>query len=370
MSKHIVIDARIRPASTGRYVDRLLEHLQQIDSKNRYTVLLQPGDTWRPHAPNFSAKICTFKRFSFNPLDQITYARYLTKLQPDLVHFGMTPQEPMFYRGKRITTTHDLTMFNYTRPGKLPLWLHKVRMVGYRLLFSWSLKQAKAILVPTHFVKEDITRKYPHAKGKVTVTYEASEPALSGKAAKPAGIDRPFILHVGSPFPHKNIERLVGAFERLKERHPDLKLVLAGKKEQYFTKLEASVKNTSPARDDIIFPGFVSDEELKWLYQNAETYVLPSVSEGFGLPGLEAMAHGCPVASSNTTCLPEVYGKAAHYFDPYNEESIAATVDDILTDTGLRKKLIQSGYAQLKKYSWRRMAEQTLAIYKQVLSDS
>lgn len=368
MPKHIVIDARSRPsgAGSGRYIDRLLSHLQEFDKSNKYTVLLRPTDDWSPTSPNFEALPCPFRQFSFNPLDQLIFARFLRKLHPDLVHFGMTPQEPLFYFGKRLTTAHDLTMFQYVRAGKLPGWLHTVRMVGYRLLFWWSLRRATRIIVPSQFVAKDIDKKYPFTKEKTVVTYEASEPPIEGGARKLKGVNEPFILHVGSPFPHKNVERLVEAFAVLKQKHPKLQLVLAGKKEQYFEKLETLAKR-SPAYKDIVFTGFVSDPELKWLYQHAEAYALPSLSEGFGLVGLEAMVHGCPLISSNATCLPEIYGDAALYFDPKDTTDIANKLDAMLSDKSLQKSLVKNGYVRIKKYSWKRMAEQTLEIYQKAL---
>jgi glycosyltransferase involved in cell wall biosynthesis len=113
--------------------------------------------------------------------------------------------------------------------------------------------------------------------------------------------------------------------------------------------------------------GFITDEELKWMYEHAAVYVFPSYSEGFGLPALEAMVHGTPVASSNATCLPEVCGKAARYFEPGSPTSMARSIEDILTNPRLRKQLITLGHAQVKKFSWRHMAQETLAVYKSVL---
>ena len=364
--KHIVIDARIRPSSTGRPIARLLEYLPQLDTTNRYTILVAPDDTWRPTAENFTAKVCKYRRFSFNPLEQLTYALFLYRLKPDLVHFGQTPQEPLFYFGKRVTMTHDLTMLRYARPGRLPSWLHQVRMVGYRFTFWASHRQAKRIIVPTEFVVKDLINLHPFTKNKITVTLESTEPPLKVKASPLKGVTKPFIFHVGSPFPHKNIERLIEAFERLSDKYPDLQLVLAGKKEYYFAQLQKQI-DASPVKDRIVVTGFISDAELKWLYENASTYVLPSLSEGFGLPGLEAMAHGCPLVSSNATCMPEVYGEAAHYFDPYDTAEMAQKISEVLDDEKLRKELVQKGSEQVKKFSWKRMAEETLAVYENVL---
>ena len=367
MSKHIVIDARIRRASTGKPVARLLEHLQAVDVYSRYTVLVEPNDHWRAQQTNITVLPCPYKQFSFNPLQQFTFARFLKKLKPDLVHFTMTGQQPLFYFGKQITMTHDLTMYRYVRAGKLPVVLHWMRMLGYRLLMWSAHRKAKHIIVPTDFVKEDVERFHPFTKGKVTRTYEASEPPLDAKAKKLDSVKKPFILYVGSAFPHKNLEGLAKAFELLTEKHPKLSLVLTGKREYHSKQLETKLAD-SPARDRITFTGFVTDEELKWLYEQAEVYVFPSFSEGFGLPGLEAMVHGCPVASSNATCLPEVYGDAAVYFDPNNHQEMADSIERVMQDKKLKGELIKNGYKQAEKYSWRRMTEQTLEVYQSALN--
>lgn len=366
--KHIVIDARIRSSSTGRYADRLLEHLQQLDQTNRYTILLDPSDKWLPTAKNFEVKACVYKKFSFNLIDQLTFSRFIKALEPDLVHFTMTPQEPVFYSGKRVTTTHDLTMLRYARAGKLPEPIHKLRMLGYRFLLWHSHRVNQRIIVPTNFVKKDLSNYQPFTADKITVTLESSEPPLKVPSDPLAGVHQPFIMHVGSPFPHKNIERLIDAFSQLKETYPELQLVLAGKKEYYFEQLINQKIADSKYSSDIIIPGFIEDSELKWLYENAECYTLPSLSEGFGLPGLEAMAHGTPLVSSNETCLPEVYGDAAEYFDPNDTDSLVEAVKLVLSDKKRADQLRHLGYKQIKKYSWQKMAEQTLAVYNQVIN--
>lgn len=365
--KHVVIDGRIRRASTGRPVDRLLEYLQQLDTTTRYTVLVEPDDPWQPTAANFTAVACKFRQFSFNPLHQITFAWQLHKLKPDLVHFTLTGQQPAFYFGNQTTFTHDLTMFNYVRAGRLPLWVHKLRMLGYRFLLWQSHRKSQVIIVPTEYVKQDVAKHYPFASGKLVVTLEASEPPIQGKAQAPERLQKPFILYVGSAFPHKNLDALVDAFGELHKTHPDLHLVFAGKRDRFAEELEAYANKTAAAKQ-IHFTGFVSTEELKWLYENTSCYVFTSLSEGFGLPGLEAMVHGAPVASSNATCLPEVYGDAAHYFDPRDPSDIAAKVAEVLDNPTLAKELIAKGHKQASKFSWKRMTQQTLEVFTQTLS--
>lgn len=367
MTKHIVIDARIRRSSTGRYVDRLVEHLQKIDHTNRYTVLAQPDDNWQPTAENFVRVNCGYPQFSFNPMHQFGFAYQLYKLRADLVHFPMN-QQPVFYFKTVVTSCMDLTMLRFTRAGRHSNLFHSMRMAAYKFLFWYSLRKSKAVITISEFVKGDVEQYYPFCKSKTSVTYCASEPPLTGKAEPITGVDRPFIMHVGSPFPHKNIDRLVEAFELLKKDHPKLQLVLAGKRELYFEKLEEKI-STSRYKKDIILTGFVSDAQLKWLYENTQCYALPSLSEGFGLPGLEAMAHNAPVASSNATCLPEIYGDAAAYFDPFDIQNIAVVIDKILIDSTYANKLRTLGKKRLDLFSWKKMAKQTFSIYETVLKN-
>lgn len=363
-----MIDARIRRASTGRPVDRLLEYLPTLDTDNRYTLLIEPTDDWQAPSRKFKTVPCKYRQFSLNPWQQIAYARQLRRLKPDLVHFTMTGQQPLFYFGKQTTFTHDLTMLKYARAGKLPQWLHKIRMLGYRLLLWQSHRKAARILVPTEYVRDAVAKYHLFTNRKLVLTYEASEPPLPGRAQQPDYAPEHFILYVGSAFPHKNLDRLIQAFEILKEHHADLKLVLVGKKEYHSRQLQRWAKKRRFA-DDIIFTGFVPDEELKWLYTNAKAYVFPSLSEGFGLPGLEAMVHGCPVVSSNATCLPEVYGDGAVYYDPEDIHDMAEKINQVLALTPKsREDLIAKGRAQAAKFSWRRMAEQTLQIFQDVLA--
>src|SRR3990170_4351434 len=185
-AKHIVIDARIRRASTGRPIAQLIEHLQDIDKINKYTILLEPRDTWRPRSRNFTTSVCRFKQFSFNPIQQITFARQLRKLKPDLVHFTLTPQQPIFYWGRQITFTHDLTMLKFVRAGRLPKWLHKLRMVGYRFLLWSAHRHAARILVPTEYVKDAVHKYHLFTRRKIVVTLEASELPVSTPAKEPA----------------------------------------------------------------------------------------------------------------------------------------------------------------------------------------
>lgn len=367
--KHIVVDARIRRSSTGKPVARLLEHLQDIDQEHKYTILLEKSDDWKPRAKNFTATQTRFPNYSFNLVNQVLFAWQLHKLGSDLTYFTLTPQQPLFFFGKQITLTHDLVMLKFARAGRLPEWVHSIRMKGYRLLLWSAHRRATHIIVPTQFVADDVNKYHLFTNRKTTVMLEASDPPLSGNTTEPENPPRKFIMYTGSAFPHKNLERLISAFEILKAGHPDLSLVLVGKREYHSKQLEKWAKSHQYF-EDVIFTGFIPDSELKWYYTHALAYVFPSLNEGFGLPGIEAMAHGCPVVSSNATCLPEVNGDAAHYFNPEDIQEMAQKIDEVISSEPLRKKLIAKGYDNAKRFSWRRFAAQHVALFRSVLGES
>jgi glycosyltransferase involved in cell wall biosynthesis len=363
--KRIVIDARELRTTTGRYVERLLENLQEVDTdlSHRYVVLLQPKDMdgWTPKSKRFSKQSCPYKEFTF--AEQIGLGVQLYRLRPDLVHFGMT-QQPIMYFGKVVTTMHDLTTLRFTNPAKNIL-VFKIKQWVYERVIRIVARKSAHLITPSEFVKDDIARFTHTNSRKITVTYEAGDSVAAAPAAIPELEGKQYIMYLGRPLPHKNLERLIEAFALLKQSRPELLLVLAGKKDVLYKRHEKSVKKRG--LEDVIFTDFIPDSQLRWLFENCAAYIFPSLSEGFGLPALEAMNHGAPVVSSNATCLPEVYGEAAHYFDPRRVDDMAAKIAEVLDKPELRKELIRKGRKQAGKYSWRRMAEQTLSVYNNVL---
>lgn len=358
---HIAIDARTLRTSTGRYAERLIHYLQQIDTTNRYSILLKPQDmdSWRPTNPNFTKVACPHKEFSF--AEQIGLKKQLNELGADLVHFAMV-QQPVWYTASPVVTTmQDLTTVRFKNPDKNPL-VFTIKQKIYAWVNKKVAKKSAHIITISKFVKRDLMDFTGVSADKITVTLESADelPAGSEPVAELAG--KQFIMYVGRPTPHKNLRRLIDAFALLQQTHPDLVLALAGKKDGNYLRHEVYVKEQGI--QSVVFTGFVSDQQLRWMYEHTAAYCFPSLSEGFGLPGLEAMLHGAPVASSAATCLPETHGEAAHYFDPYSVEDMARAIDDILTDDTLRQALIAQGKAHVATFSWRRMAEQTLVVYE------
>lgn len=356
----IAIDARELRTSTGRYIERLIHYLQQIDKTNHYTILLSEKDfnTWEPTSPNFTKLMSPYKEFTFD--EQLGFKKQLDSLDVDLVHFGMV-QQPVFYRKTPVVTTmHDLTTLRFRNPAKnaAVFW---VKQRVYAWVNKRVAKKSKFVITPTEFVKQDVTNYCKVPKAKVVVTLESADPLGKNSEAYAPMKNKKFIMYLGRPTPHKNLARLIDAFAKLQQNHPDLHLVLAGKKDANYELHEQRVK--ADGINNVVFTDFISDEQLAWLYENTQAYCFPSLSEGFGLPGLEAMIHGAPVASSSATCLPEVYGDAAHYFDPLDVDDMVRAISEILTDNKLRESLVTKGKKRVKQFSWKRMAEQTLEVY-------
>jgi glycosyltransferase involved in cell wall biosynthesis len=182
------------------------------------------------------------------------------------------------------------------------------------------------------------------------------------------GITDPFFLYVGAAYPYKNLPRLLDAFALFLRRSANpFQLVLAGDHEQFAPPLRERAERIGIA-ERVIFPGTVSEAELVALYEAARAYVFVSLREGFGLPGLEAMTRGSPVVAARAGSLPEIYGESAEYCDPHDAESIATALSHVATDEELRLRLAERGRQRAAEFSWRRMAEETLAVYRDALS--
>ena len=360
--KHIAIDARVINSGTGTYVAKLLEYLQQLDHENHYSVLVRAKDEnyWRPTNENFSVFVAEFDNYSL--VEQIGFKQFLDKLAPDLVHFCM-PQQPIFYAGKHVTTVHDLTLFNTYNSDKNWFIYHFKQFVG-RFVFRRVAKTSQHIIA----ISENTKREYQAFSGvaddKISVIYEAGE--VHKGELKPYDLSfEKFILYVGQQPDYKNLRRLAEAHQKLLAKYPELGLVFVGR----MNRDTANNKDFFEKRGykNIRFTGFLPDEQRDWLYTKALAYVFPSLMEGFGLPPLEAMAYGTPVISSNASCMPEILNNAAIYFDPLDVDEMSEKISLVIDDQNLRNTLAAKGHAQVAKYSWRRMAEQTLEIYKKSL---
>ncbi len=360
---HIAIDARIINSSTGRYVERLVTYLQEVDTVNEYSILVREKDKdfWKPRNNNFTVRIADFDNYSF--AEQTGFNRYLKKLGADLVHFCM-PQQPIGYRGKKITAFLDLTLLKSYSSDKNWLSYHAKQFIG-KYVFKKVAQDSNQLITISDFTKKELGDLVPGVENKTTTIYCASDITTTSPKKYPLPFKN-YLLYVGQQSDYKNIKRLGDAHQLLLAKYPNLGLVLVGKKNASALKNEEYF--TQKGYTNIHFTDFIDDHQLSWLYAHADAYAFPSLMEGFGLPGLEAMGYGTPVVSSNATCLPEIYGQAAHYFNPTDTSDMAEAIDQVLSNEKLRIRLSKAGYKQIKRYSWKKMAKQTHEIYKKVLN--
>jgi len=380
--KKIVIDARMYgPAHTGigRYVANLIRELKNtpLAKKTAITLLVSQSEKKaisKELGSDFSCFPVSAPHYSFK--EQIELPQVLKKLAPDLVHFPHF-NVPAMWRGRCVITIHDLIKHFYrgsktTTKNPFAYW---PKYGLYRLLVLQAVKRAGAIITPTRWWQDKIIDYFRLDKNKVFFTHEAVDPSFldEDEPVRPDLIlkkhhlyDKKFIVYTGNLYPHKNIDRLVKAL--VSSDNQNLTLAIANKPSvfsQRLKKLTATLKGGNRIR----FLGFVPDEELKILYRQAVCFIQPSLMEGFGLTGLEAMSCWCPVLSSNESCLPEVYQNSVLYFDPRSIKDIADKISLISRDGKLRKQLIKLGRQQVAKYSWKKTAQQTAEVYEKVLGE-
>lgn len=379
----IGIDARFfgpTGKGLGRYNQKLIEKLEKISTENRsefgedfdndYFIFLKKEnfEEYQPQNPRFKKILANYAWYSFS--EQLFFPQLLKRYDLDLMHFTHF-NVPLFYRKKFIVTIHDLILIHFPtiKNSTLNPFFYWLKFLAYRLIINSAIKRSRKIVTVSEFTKKDILENYKNIKPeKIVVTYEACENSHVQDTHKDEeileyyGIIKPYLLYVGNAYPHKNLEKLVSAFSSLYDNYPNLKLVLVGKEDYFYLRLKELVKNKKIK--NVLFLGYVPDCNISILHCNASAYVFPSLYEGFGLPPLEAMAMGTPVISSEHSCMREILEDSAYYFDGTLEVEIAKAIKKILIDRTLREKLIKAGYQQVKKYSWKKMAKETLEIYK------
>jgi len=374
----IGIDARFyggeQSKGLGRYTQKLIEYLARLDHTNEYFVFLQETEfrTWRIPNNNFHPIKAPYRWYSLS--EQLLMPLKIKQAHVDFMHFPHF-NVPLLYRGPFIVTIHDLIIsrFPTERATTLGPWLYKIKQLAYHRVIRHAAQDSLNIITVSNYSKKDIVDYFKLPGNKIAITYEGTDFIVKTmpnendqkKILGRYNIHRPFFLYVGNAYPHKNLETLLKVVKLLKKKaRLDWKLVLVGKKDYFYKRLEQQAW-VMDIDKDVIFTGFIPDKELPIFYKKAIAYIFPSRYEGFGLPPLEAMSYSTPVLSSNQACLPEILGPAALYFDYQDIYGIIKQLFDVTDNEEIRASLIKKGLKQIKKYSWEKMAQQTLALYEQ-----
>ena len=359
----------------GTYIRNVVRTLARLDRESQYFLIGLPAkvDECRPLPPNFHAVPLPDRESTLK--GSFEFRAVVRRLHCDVVHIPHLFWIPRGLSCPYVVTVHDLLDHMYGARDRSSL-----RRSLHLQLTRRALRKAARVLAVSQFTKSEIARTFAVPDDRIEVVYNAiDERFLHGHAsqadrdliAERYQVNYPFLLYAGAIRPHKNVVRTIEAFSALKtelekeQQLPDLKLIIIGDDLSGHPGLRRTVVR-SGVQNDVRFLGFVPIEVLRIFYDVAKIFVFPSLYEGFGLPPLEAMAHGTPVVTSNTSSLPEVAGNAALLVNPENVFEIQRALQRALLDPVLRTRMKQRGYEQAQRFSWTSSVSRILEIYREV----
>jgi glycosyltransferase involved in cell wall biosynthesis len=377
-SVKIAIDIRrMTEFGAGTYIRNVVRTLGRLDHATTYFLIGSPAKVKEIGSlpPNFNAVALTEPERSLKSFRE--FRTVVKRLDCDLVHIPNLFSVPRGLSCPYVMTVHDILEHLSRAREQTGFW----RSLHFQLT-KRVLSGAARILAVSNFTKLEMEKLFNIPPGRIEVVYNAIDERLLHGHANPADrqliveryqVTYPFLLYAGKISPHKNVVRIIEAFSALKtelekdQLYPDLKLIIIGDDVSGNPDLRRTVIR-SGVQHDVRFLGFVPIEVLRTFYDAAKIFVFPSLYEGFGLPPLEAMAHGTPVVTSNVTSLPEVVGNAAVLVHPENVFEIMRALHRVLLDQPLREKMKERSYRQAAKFSWEKSVRRIRDVYEEVLS--
>ncbi len=362
----IGIDARkLHDFGIGTYIRNLLRQLARLDHDSQFVVLSRPEDREALDALGVNFRAIAETASNYSVAEQLKVPLALQREAVSLFHAPHYVLPPLV-RCRSVVTIHDCIHLMF--PQYLP---NRIALAYARTAISLAARRATRIITVSESSKRDILRYVDVPPEKIDVIYNAYDERF-GIEPREEDVVRvreryqlhdEFVLYAGNVKPHKNLERLVSAFDIVRRRGLDhLKLVIIGDEMSKYTALRRAV-HKHQLHKYVRFLGYLPEETLAVMYRLAGVFVFPSLYEGFGLPPLEAMASGTPVVTSNVSSLPEVAGDAAVLVDPYDPEAIADGMYRVLTDERLRSDLRRRGVARAREFSWETSVRRVREIY-------
>jgi glycosyltransferase involved in cell wall biosynthesis len=362
------VDCRLagrRHAGIGRYTENLVRELLQLPNSFAWVFFFHDqlqanqvleGIDLTKH--DVEIIFCPVQHYSFT--EQLQLPKIFSSAKLDLLHIPHF-NVPVFYTGKIVVTIHDLLWHEYrgATVTTLPAWQYWPKYFMYRFTVQTAVSRAKEIIVPTQTVSQQVLKYYPSAKSKLHITYEGVEPRFFVQHDKKA---QPVLLYVGSLYPHKNVKVVIDALTQLPEY--TFKIVSARSAFEHTLRHYSTQKNLN---NRVEFLGFQDDQKVAELLHTATALVQPSLSEGFGLTGLEALASGTPVIASNIPIFHEIYKDQAKFFEPKNSADFVEAVRRV--EKLNRTKFSKAARQFAQQYDWSKMASQTLAVYNKAVQE-
>lgn len=359
----------------GRYTYEIVQRIIKINEKlvEPYRIVLFFN---APEFVNFAESEYVKKNLvncrHYSLEEQTKFLFKLNDENLDLMHFTHF-NVPILYRRPFVVTIHDLILHFF--PGKKMNKFH--HRLAYNLTLKCAAKRSKKIITVSNNTKDDIVQHLGVKSEKIEVVYngvgenfqkEVNVAECEQTLQKYGILNVNFLLYTGVWRNHKNLIALLRAFSILRRKKAfHLKLVITGKPDPFYPEIKKTVKSLN-LENDVVFTGLVDESELVHLYNGAVIYVFPSLYEGFGLPPLEAMRCGTPVAASRSSSIPEICGEeSALYFNPHDPQDIADKIEELYKDPAEQARLIELGFHRAGEFSWDKAAEKTFEIYKNIL---
>ncbi len=364
----IGIDARkIKDFGIGTYIQNLLTNIPASFFDNQLYLIINPKNI------EFTSNLIKDKKSFFLPSKVKIYSlkehfilsKLINKIGLDLYH---SPHYvlPFFIKTKSIVSIHDIIHLKYPEHGLIQ------KIIAF-VLMKLSIKKANRIITVSDNSLTDIVKYFPEAKNKIIRIYngvnklyfERDNRLLSEEVIKKCKIPKKYILYVGNHLKHKNIEALIKAYKIISHKEKEIDLVMVGK-----FQMEKILKEAQGIpKEKLHFISYIDSSELKGIYQKALILVIPSLYEGFGLPLIEALACGTPVACSNIKIFKEILGELPIYFNPKDPEEISYRILEIINDKDKKTKIIEEGYKKACEYSWEKSSQEHYKVYKDLLND-
>ncbi len=352
----------------GRYSFELVKKIISYDRNNQYFLFVRNPSKFKAAGfdvhQNVELVSADFRHYSFQ--EQFYLPRLLNSYNLDLMHF-LNFNVPLNYKKDFVVTIHDLV--HHKLPG------NKKRRLLHRLAYHWVMRHAvtdsKKIITVSEASKKEILSVYQVSPEKIKVVYEAAIPVPVtdsdvAEVRQIYAITKPYIIFVGVMERKKNLVNLSRAFDVLKDKYNlNIQMVLAGKADPYYPEVIDEMQKIK-YRKDLIFTGVVTDKEKFALYKGAKAFVSASLLEGFGLPGVEAMSLGIPLAVANTEVFNEVYDNGAIYFNALDPNDIAQKINLILSDDKYRSLIANNAYSRAQYFSWDTAAQETIKVYNTI----
>jgi len=369
----------------GRYTEQLVLNIAKRSDGHHYVLFAasQVADALRLDPGTFTIVRADVPHYSIR--EHLAMPRLIRSSGVRLMHFAHL-NVPYWCPVPYVVTIHDLIAFHFPseRATNLPRWKYRVKVWGYCAVLRNAAKKARKVIAVSEFTKRDIVR---HIRGvreeNIVVTHLGVEPMLLGTDLMrntpqfdamlkgKFGIDRQYLLYVGSAYPHKNLEKLIDAYALIRrEYRRNWQLVLAGRSDVFYDRVAAHADAVfaDPAeRSGVIFTGEVSDSVLDGLYRSAKCFVFPSRYEGFGLPALEAARRGSPVVCSKAGSLPEIMAEGACYFDPDRVRDIADKLNYTASSHKVADEIAALGRERAKRFTWEKTAQETVDVYDSIV---